>query len=135
MMFKAFRSVPANTSEYDPTWEKLDVAQGTLVGWVIFSDPEAANLLHFRIEYHKLQLMPFTGDSWIEGFLEPITIEESIRIDEVPYVFDIYAYNEDDSHPHEYYIHPIIIPDKALELGPPISQRIIEAFKGMFGGA
>lgn len=134
MLYKKFRSVPAKTTKANPDWQKLIVTKGTIKQWVIFFDPEAANLLHIRIEYRGLQIIPFSGSEWLTGFFTDTPMMDNIKIGTPPYVLDIYAYNEDDSYPHEYYIHPIIIPKKPVEPEPPISQRIVETFREFFGG-
>lgn len=131
MLFKKFRSIPANTTISEPDWQKLDVAKGTIKQWIIFSDPEAANLLHVRIEYHGTQIMPFSGNEWVVGFFSDTPFEDNIEIDAPPYVLDIFAYNEDDSNPHEYYIHPIIIPPTPFKITEPgLIKKIIEFFGG-----
>lgn len=133
MLFKKFHSVPANTTIGDPDWQKLTVAKGTIKQWVIFFDPEAADVLHVRIEYHGSQIMPFSGSEWIVGFFSAIPITENMKIDAPPYVLDIFAYNEDDSYPHEYFIHPILFPEKPVAIEAPdmtIPERFIEFFRG-----
>lgn len=133
MLFKKYVSVPANTPMNTPVWEKFKVMKGTITQWIIFSDPEAADLLHFKVSYQGSQLIPFRGDSWIEGFLKPIIITENIELDKPPYILDIYAYNEDDTFPHEIYIHPNIVTKEPLS---PLSSNAnaFERFKNMFSG-
>lgn len=133
MLFKKFQSVPKNTTSDNPNWQKLTVAKGEIVQWVIFSDPEAADLLGVRIEYHHNQIMPFSGSEWLVGFFTNAPMFESIRIDDPPYVLDIYAYNEDDQYPHEYFIHPIMKPDKPIRPGAP-GFDLKAAWNRIFGG-
>ena len=109
MLYKQFRSVPIGTTAADPDWQKLQVTKGMIKRWIIFSDPEAANLLHVRVEYHGTSIMPFGGKDWIVGFFTNTPIEDNILLDVAPYELDIYAYNESTVNEHEYYIHPIII--------------------------
>lgn len=132
-MFKAYKSVAVGTTANAPDWQKLEVRKGTIKQWVIFFDPEAANLLHVRIEYHGLQIMPFSGSMWMVGFFSDTPFEDNIELDQPPYELDIFAYNEDDSYPHEYYIHPIIIPEKPFTVEAP-SEGIWAGFKSLFGG-
>lgn len=114
MLYKKFRSVPANTTEANPDWQKLHVCQGAIKQWVIFFDPEAANLLHVRVEYKGVSIMPWGGKDWLVGFFTDTPLDDNIELDTSPYVLDIYAWNEDDSYPHEYYIHPVIIRDRPM---------------------
>jgi len=133
MLYKKFRSVPANTTEDDPDWQKLKVTKGTIKQWVIFFDPEAANVLHVRVEYHGSSIMPWGGKDWLVGFFTDTPLDDNIELDGPPYELDIYAYNEDDSHPHEYYIHPILLREKPVTIEPPsmtIPERFIEFFRG-----
>ena len=133
MLYKKFRSVPANTTENNPDWQKLKVTQGTIKQWVIFFDPEAANVLHVRVEYHGSSIMPWGGKDWLVGFFTDTPLDDNIELDGVPYELDIFAYNEDDSYPHEYYIHPIILRDKPVTIETPsmtIPERFIEFFRG-----
>lgn len=133
LLFKKFQSIPKNTAIGAPDWQKLKVAKGEIVQWVIFFDPEAADLLHVRIEYHGVQIMPFSGSEWIVGFFSTTPITESMKIDAPPYVLDIYAYNEDDSHPHEYFIHPVMTADKPVKVSEP-GFDIKAAWSRLFGG-
>lgn len=133
MLFKKYRSVPANTTADNPDWQKLHVTKGAIKQWIIFFDPEAANLLHVRIEYHGSSLIPFGGTDWIEGFFSAAPWEDNIELDGAPYVLDIYAYNEDDTYPHEYYIHPIILREKPVKLGAPAFD-VRAAWNRIFGG-
>lgn len=133
MLFKKFQSIPANTTADNPNWQKLDVAKGEIVQWVIFFDPEAADLLHVRIEYHNNQIMPFSGSEWLVGFFTNTPMKESIKIDAPPYTLDIFAYNEDDTHPHEYFIHPILMPEKPITVPAEGVEGIWDRLKGIIG--
>lgn len=133
MLYKQFKSIPANTTVDDPDWQKLKIAKGKIKQWVIFFDPEAADVLHVRIEYHGVQIMPWGGLDWIVGFFTDSPMLEDLAIDTRPYELDIYAYNDDDSYPHEYFIHPILIPEKTVKVEAPsmtIPERFLEFFRG-----
>ena len=134
MLFKLTRSVPANTKELTPDWQKLVVARGTLVQWFLLMPEEAADLLHVRAEYHQTQIIPFSGSTWLHGLFMPIVMTESIDIKVSPYVFDIYAYNEDDTYPHEYNVHVNIIPEKTVKPGV-VSSDAIARWEALFGGS
>lgn len=128
MLYKISRSVPANTTAENPDWQKLSVCQGDIKQWIIFFDPEAANLLHVRVEYHGSSIIPFGGQDWIVGFFTDVPFNDNIKLDATPYVLDIYAYNEDDANPHEYYVHPIILREKPVKpLGP--SENLLDRLR------
>jgi len=133
MLYKKFRSIPANTTETSPNWQKLPVTKGTIKEWIIFFDPEAANLLHVRIEYHGSSIIPWGGKDWIVGFFSDDPFDDNIELDVPPYELDIYAYNEDDSYPHEYYIHPIILREKPVTVPEEGVEGIWERLKGFVG--
>ena len=114
MLHKKWFSVPANTTANNPNWQKLKVCKGTIKQWVIFFDPEAADMLHVKVEYHGKQIMPWSESEWLVAFFTDAPLMDNIELDSSPYVLDIYAYNEDDSYPHEYFIHPIIIREKSI---------------------
>jgi len=133
MLYKKYCSIPANTAEETPDWKKLKVCKGTIKQWIIFFDPEAADLLHVRVAYHGTQILPFGGKDWLVAFFTDTPLDDNIEITEKPYELDIYAYNEDDTFPHEYYIHPIIIREEPLTLPTPRAGTI-ERFKKLFGG-
>ena len=132
MLYKIFRSVPANTTEVSPDWQKLPVTKGTIKQWIIFFDPEAANLLHVRVEYHGVPIMPFSGEDWIVGFFTDTPLDDNIKLDTPPYELDVFAYNEDDSYPHEYYIHPIILREKPVVVAEGV-EGLWERLKGVVG--
>lgn len=132
MIFKMHRIVPANTTRLDPDWQKLQIAKGIIRNWVIFEPSETANVLQFRVEYHGHPIMPATADTWMYGFYEAKLIPEKIRIDGPPYVLDIYAFNDDDSHPHEYNLYAIVEPPAPISPDE-ISAETEEMLEEMFG--
>lgn len=133
MLPKIVRSVPANTTKDLPDWQKLAVPEGTIVQWIIFFDPEAADLLHVRVEYHGTSIIPWGGKEWIEAFFSSAPIFDNILIDKPKYELDIFAYNEDDTHAHEYFIHPVIIREEPVKI-PEVSQEVLKSWKKLFGG-
>lgn len=132
MLYKKFWSVPANTTAENPDKQVLKVTKGTIKQWIIFFDPEAANVLHVRVEYHGSPIMPFAGEDWIVGFFTDAPLDDNIELDVPPYELDIYAYNEDDSYPHEYYIHPIILREKPVVVTEGI-EGLWDRLKGFVG--
>ena len=133
MLYKKFQSVPANTTAINPNEQILRVTKGVIKQWIIFFDPEAANLLHLRVEYKGSSIIPFGGKDWIQGFFSDDPFDDNIELDAAPYELHIFAYNEDDSNPHEYYVHPIIIREEPVTVpGPGFDLRA--AWNRVFGG-
>lgn len=132
MLFKHYQSVLANTTKGAPNWQKLTIAKGEIKQWLIFFDPDAADLLHIKIEYHNTQILPFSGNKWLTGFLIPITLDEKIKIDDPQYILDIYAYNEDTKYPHEYFVHVVIEPKEPVTVTGEI-EGLWDRLKGFIG--
>ena len=133
MIYKISHEVPANTTRDNPDWQKLKICKGTIIQWIIFMPEEAADLLHFTVEYHGVQILPYNRPESIYGLFTPTMIPESLRIDDKPYELDIYAWNTDDTYPHEYNLHVNIEPPKPTVPGT-VPTGMIERFKRLFGG-
>ena len=133
MIFKDHVTIPANTSANTPVWQQFKVMQGTITQWLIFSDPEAADLLHYKASYQGSQLIPFRGDDWLEGFLEPITLTENIELDKPPYVIDLRAYNEDDTFSHEVWFYVNIIKEEPVQPFK-VGESAFQKFRKLFAG-
>jgi len=114
MVFKIQQSVPASTTKTSPDWQKLSIMKGVIRQWVLFQPDECANVMQFRVEYHGHPVLPATGDEWMYGFFVPTSFMDKLRIDNAPYVLDVYAFNDDDSYPHEYNIYVVVDPPKAI---------------------
>lgn len=134
MLFGHFRSVPSNTTEADPDKQTLQIIKGVLSGWVIFFDPEAADQLHVRVEYHGFKILPYGELAALVGFLEPVRIPDSIKIDKDPAELRIIAWNDDDSYPHEYYVHSVIMPHKPVTPSVDEDEGLLERFFEWIGG-
>ena len=133
MLFKLHRIVPANTAIAAPDFQKLSIAKGTIYEWMIQMPEECADLMQFRVEYHNTQILPFSGSTWMYGVFEPTVIKDNFKVDDGPYVLDIYAFNLDDSNGHEYNIHCNIEPKKPAPVEPPsmtIPERFVDFFRG-----
>jgi len=133
MLFKINHSVPANTTALNPDWQKLKIAQGTIVEWMVHMPEECADLMQFRVERNKAHIFPFTGSVWMYGMFEPTVIKDNLPIDAAPYVLDIYAFNLDDSYSHEYNIHVNIEPAKPVTVPEEGVEGIWERLKGIVG--
>ena len=133
MLFKINRDVPANTTIANPDWQKLQVAKGTIVEWIVFCPVECADLMKFKVRYKGTQLLPFSRDEWMDALHGPIPIKENLILNVSPYVLDVYAYNLDDTYSHEYNIYVNIDPPTAVapaEATAGFSQRWKNLFKG-----
>ena len=134
MLFKLRRLVPANTLKTAPDFQKLSIAKGRIYEWLIQMPSECADVMQFRVEYHKTQILPFSGSTWLYGMFEPTVIRDNILIDDGPYALDIYAFNLDDSYSHEYNLHCNIEPAKPITPGVEETPDWWSQLKGLFGG-
>lgn len=114
MVFKITRKVPAQTTRQDPDWQKLYIMKGVIRQWILFMPEETADVLQFRVEYHGSPVLPSTSHQWMYGFFDATAIDDKLKIDDAPYVLDVYAFNEDDSYPHEYNLYVVVDPPKAM---------------------
>ncbi len=133
MLFKLHRIVPANTPASNPDFQKLSIAKGRIIEWLVQMPVECADLMQFRVEYHNTQILPFSGSTWIYGLFEPTVIKDNILVDDGPYALDIYAFNLDDSYSHEYNLYCNIEPKKAVKVTEP-GFDIKGAWDRLFGG-
>ena len=133
-MFKRSFDVPANTTATAPSWEKLKICKGKIIGWIVFMPEEAADLLQLRVQYHHEQIFPFTGSTWFYGNFQPFLIPDEIPVSIAPYVLDIYAVNTDDTFSHEYNVMVIVEPETAAvgEVQP--TTNWFSKLRDMFGG-
>lgn len=133
MLFKIKRVVPKNTLRTALDFQKLSIAKGTIIEWLVHMPEECADLMQFRVEYHNMQILPFSGSTWMYGIFEPTVFKENILIIDGPYALDIYAFNLDTRHGHEYNIHCNIEPAKLYEPAKP-GFDFKSAWNKLFGG-
>ena len=115
MLFKIRRSVPANTARQTPDFQKLSIVKGTIIEWLVHMPEECADIVQFRVEYHNMQILPFSGSTWLYGMFEPTVIKDNILINDGPYVLDVYAFNLDTRHSHEYNLYCNVEPAKPYQ--------------------
>jgi len=133
MLYKINRDVPANTAIDSPDWQKLQVCKGTIKEWIIFCPEECADLMKFRVRYKGTQLLPFSRDEWMDAFSTPIMPTDNLELDVSPYVLDVYAYNLDTRHSHEYNVYCNVLRDKPV-VASPSGFDFKAAWSKLFGG-
>ena len=134
MMFKLSYDVPANTTQQAPDHKKLKIGMGRITGWIVFTPLKAADLLQLSIEYHNLQVFPFSGSEWFYGNHQPFIIPDDFPIPDSPYVLDIYAVNTDDTFAHEYNVMVILGPGQRSTPTSPTETTWFSKLRDMFGG-
>ena len=133
MLYKINHDVPANTAIAAPDWQKLQVCKGTIKEWVIVAPLECANLMQFWVEYHGLQILPFSHGERIYGISWPVVIHENLELDVDPYVLDVKAINTDTVKQHEYNLYVNVLREEPFK--PPTSGfNFKEVWSKLFGG-
>ena len=135
MLFKIHRSVPANTARQTPDFQKLSIAKGTIIEWLVQMPEECADIMQLRVEYHNTQILPFSGSTWLYGMFEPTVIKDTFLVDDGPCALDFYAFNLDDSYGHEYNVFCNVEPAKPITPGVEQPPGWWDQFKGLLGGA
>jgi len=133
MLYKINCDVPANTAIAAPDWQKLKMSKGTIIEWIIVTPLECANLMQFWVEYHGVQILPFSRGERIWGLSWPTVIKDNIKIDSPPYELDVYASNTDTVKNHEYNIYCNIEPATAVIPGDETA-GLWDKIKGFIGG-
>ena len=133
MLFKIKRDVPANTPRTMLDRQKLSIAKGTIIEWLVHMPEECADLMQFCVEYHNMQILPFSGSTWMYGIFEPTVFKENFLVNDGPYALDIYAFNLDTRHSHEYNIHCNVEPAKLPTAQKP-GYDLKAAWNNLFGG-
>jgi len=133
MLFKINCHVPANTAVAAPDFQKLSIAKGRITQWLLQMPEECADLMQFRVEYHKTQILPFSGSTWMYAMFEPTVLKDDIEINDGPYNLDIFAFNLDDRYSHEYNIYVNIEPAEPFEAAKP-GFDFKSAWSKLFGG-
>jgi len=134
VLFHYTGHVPANTTRQAPDRQKLKIGKGRITGWIVFMPEEAADLLQLRIEYHNLQIFPFSGTEWFYGVFQAFIIPDDFPIPDSPYALDIYAVNTDDTFNHEYNVMVIVEPASQPVSAAPTSAGWFERLRDLFGG-
>lgn len=133
MLFKYHGEIAANTASTAENWEKLHIAKGTIVQWIVQMPEECADLLQFRVEYRGTQLLPFTRGEYAYGLFIPTTIPDKIKIDQPPYVLDIFSFNDDDRHDHEFNLYVNVETLEPVEIGSDEYESLWSKLKGFIG--
>jgi hypothetical protein len=134
MMFKLSYDVPANTTLQAQDHQKLKIAKGQITGWIVFMPEESADLLQLNVQYHKLQIFPFSGTQWWYGVYQAFMIPDNFMVPDPPYELDVYAVNTDDTFSHEYNVMVMIEPETSPVGEVPSGTNWFTKLRDMFGG-
>lgn len=113
-MFYSFDlAIPANTPERASTEREVNLTWGVITEVSIRFPPQVRGLAKVRILEHRHQLWPTNLDEWFYGNDETIKWNEYHQLFEMPAIFTLLGYNDDDSYKHT----PII----RFEILPPLA--------------
>jgi len=100
MLFQLRQEVPANTQEDNPLRVEMPISEGTVKSVLIRWRWGSGNLCGCRILYAGFQIWPLSLGAWFVSNVQDVSFEENMAIAGVPHVFQIEAYNQDDTFPH-----------------------------------
>ena len=89
--------------------------------------------MKFKVRYKGNQLLPFSRDEWMDALTTPFPIMENLGLDVSPYVLDVYAYNLDTRHSHEYNLYCNVLKDKSVTAATS-GFDLKAAWSNLFGG-
>ena len=69
----------------------------------------------------------------MDALYEPTILKENLELDVSPYVLDVYAYNLDTRHSHEYNLYVDVLKDKSVTAATS-GFDLKSAWNNLFGG-
>jgi len=105
--------IPANTLKAAPVEREVNLTWGVITEVEIRFPPRCVGLAGVRILEHRHQLWPTNLDAWFYGNDETIKWDEYHELFEMPAIFTLLGYNDDDTFPHTPIIrfeilHPLV---------------------------
>ena len=100
-MFYSFNlAIPANTLKTTPVERDVNLTWGVITRMEVRFPPRCVGLAKVKILEHRHQLWPTNLDAWFYGTDETIKWDEYHELFEMPAIFTLLGYNEDDTFPH-----------------------------------
>lgn len=110
MLYEYGLTIPANTSKSAPVSAEVPVSPGRLVRVLILFPLGHRGYTHAWIQRGEHRLFPSDPEETFVGDGHIIDWPEDYVLDDIPYTFKVYGYNDDDSYQHTIYFHFAIIP-------------------------
>jgi len=92
--------IPANTLKAAPVELEVNLTWGVITEVEIRFPPRCVGLAKVQILEHRHQLWPTNLDSWFYGNDETIKWDEHHELFQMPSIFTLLGYNDDDTFPH-----------------------------------
>lgn len=131
-MFYSFSlPIPANTPESVPTELECNLTWGVITKVVVRFPPGCAGLAKVKILHRRHQVWPTNIGDWFYGDAEEIPWQEHYELLEMPAIFTLLGYNDDDTWEHTPIIrfeilHPLIaLANLGLGLQYPTATRLL----------
>ena len=113
-MFYSFDlPIPASTLESAPVELEVNLTWGVITKVEIRFPPRCVGLAKVKILEHRHQIWPTNLDKWFYGNDETIPWDEHHELFEMPALFTLVGYNDDDTFSHTPIIRFNILPPLA----------------------
>lgn len=132
MLFKGSITIPANTTELDPTVVTFKIAHGIITKFMVRPRPGHAALAHCVVSYHEHQIAPSTVGMNLAGDTFPLDWEEYYEVYQPPYDLKITGWNDDDTYEHTFDVYVAILPRKGI-IATAVSD-VLSSIIGLFTG-
>ena len=110
MLFCTELAIPANTPRSRPAVAKLQLTRGVVrhvwVRWRFGS----GNLCGCVVRWHRFQIWPLTGSSWIPSSSLDLSFDEDFTLVREPYEVEIEGYNTDEIYSHKVWVGLNVFP-------------------------
>ena len=104
MIYSKSLTVPAQTPRSSPVKTVCHVTRGLVYKLEIRIPPGHAGLTGIWITHGGFQVWPSTLGEYFVGDDDLISYEDVYLLESAPYCFNIYAFNNDDTFPHSFYV-------------------------------
>jgi len=101
MFYRVSLHVPANTPITTPVTALIPAVRGVVYRVSLQFPDGCAGLVHANLWHREFQLWPSNMGEWFSADGHVIEFTEEYQLVEVPYVFRLEAYSEDDTFSHK----------------------------------
>jgi len=127
MLFQASITIPASTTQSDPTTQTLKIAHGIITKFMVRPRPGHSAVAHLVIRHHEHQIVPSTENMDCHGDFWPIDWEDYYESYQPPYELKLIGWNDSTSYEHTFDVYVAILPRKAI-----LAYQVADAIKSIF---
>lgn len=110
MLYSFSLEIPANTPETSPVEKEINLTWGVVTRVEVEFPPRCVGLAKVKILHRRHQLWPTNMDAWFYTDGKVIAFDEYYELFEMPVLFTLLGYNDDDTYPHTPIIRINILP-------------------------